>query len=123
MGRAREPASNPALFFWLDRRDLTLDGCRRSCCCQQQSSKRSREWGWSMRYVLALFLPWAVFFTMGKVGQGFLCLLLQVTIIGWLTAIVWAFLTIADYNADKRMDRLVIALTSTAHSTADPRRI
>jgi uncharacterized membrane protein YqaE (UPF0057 family) len=63
-----------------------------------------------MRYLLALFLPFAVFFTMGKVFQGILCLILQITIIGWLPATIWAFVSIANYNADKRTDRIVDAM-------------
>jgi len=63
-----------------------------------------------MRYLLALFLPWVVFFTMGKVGQGVLCLILQCTIIGWLPATIWAFVSIAGYHADKRTDRMIDAI-------------
>jgi uncharacterized membrane protein YqaE (UPF0057 family) len=77
-----------------------------------------------MRYLLALFFPWAVFFTVGKVGQGFLCLILQITLIGWLPATIWAFVTIGSYNADKRTDRIIAALTATNQRPApDPRRI
>jgi uncharacterized membrane protein YqaE (UPF0057 family) len=63
-----------------------------------------------MRYLVALFLPWLSFFTMGKVGQGILCLILQITIVGWLPATIWAFISISNYNADKRTDRLVDAI-------------
>lgn len=51
-----------------------------------------------MRYVIALLLPWLAFFTMGKVFQGVLCLLLQVTLIGWLPAVIWAFYAIYKYD-------------------------
>ena len=63
-----------------------------------------------MRYIIALFLPWLVFFTMGKVGQGILCLLLQITVVGWLPATIWAFISISNYNADKRTDRVIQAI-------------
>jgi uncharacterized membrane protein YqaE (UPF0057 family) len=63
-----------------------------------------------MRYLIALFLPWLVFFTMGKIGQGILCLILQITLIGWLPATIWAFISISNYNADKRTDRLIGAI-------------
>jgi len=77
-----------------------------------------------MRYLLALFLPWVVFFTMGKVGQGILCLILQCTIIGWLPATIWAFVTIGGYHADKRTDRIVNAMGQSSQPPAvDPRRI
>lgn len=51
-----------------------------------------------MRYVLALFFPWLTFFTMGKVIQGFLCLLLQLTLIGWLPATIWSFISISNFE-------------------------
>ena len=78
-----------------------------------------------MRYLLALLFPWAVFFTMGKIGQGILCLLLQLTIIGWLPATIWAFISIAGYHADQRTDRIVDAVSrnNSAPAARDPRRI
>jgi uncharacterized membrane protein YqaE (UPF0057 family) len=77
-----------------------------------------------MRYLIALFFPWITFFTMGKIGQGILCLILQCTLIGWLPATIWAFVTIGGYHADKRTDRIVNAMTqASAQPVADPRRI
>ena len=75
-----------------------------------------------MRYLLALFFPWAVFFTMGKIGSGIVCLLLQISLIGWLPASLWAFVSIAGYHADKRTDRIVAAINPQP-AVADPRRI
>jgi TM2 domain-containing membrane protein YozV len=77
-----------------------------------------------VRYLLAILLPWVSFFTMGKIGQGFLCLLLQLTLIGWLPAAIWALVSVAGYNADKRTDRIVSALNQGwQQPLADPRRI
>lgn len=77
-----------------------------------------------MRYLLALLFPWITFFTMGKIGQGFLCLILQITIIGWLPAAIWALVSVGSYNADKRTDRLISAINQRPQqTTADPRRI
>jgi uncharacterized membrane protein YqaE (UPF0057 family) len=78
-----------------------------------------------MRYLLAILFPWAVFFTMGKIGQGILCLILQLTIVGWLPATIWAFVSIGSYHADKRTDRIVNAISqnSSAPAAPDPRRI
>jgi uncharacterized membrane protein YqaE (UPF0057 family) len=77
-----------------------------------------------MRYLLAIFFPWAVFFTMGKIGQGILCLILQLTIIGWLPATIWAVVSIGSYHADKRTDRIVNAISqNSAPAAPDPRRI
>lgn len=77
-----------------------------------------------MRYLLALFFPFAVFFTMGKIGQGILCLILQISLIGWLPATIWAFVAIGGYHADKRTDRIVSAINRAPQQAAvDPRRI
>ena len=51
-----------------------------------------------MRYLLALFFPWLTFFTMGKIVQRFLCLVLQITLIGWVPATIWSFIVIHRYN-------------------------
>ncbi len=63
-----------------------------------------------MRYLIAFFAPWFVFFTMGKVIQGIICLILQITLIGWLPATVWAFFSISDYNRKKDTDRVIEAM-------------
>jgi uncharacterized membrane protein YqaE (UPF0057 family) len=60
-----------------------------------------------MRYVLALFLPWLVFFTMGEVLSGIICLILQITLIGWLPATIWAFFAINNFYAERRNDKLI----------------
>jgi uncharacterized membrane protein YqaE (UPF0057 family) len=75
-----------------------------------------------MRYLLALLFPFLVFFTMGKIGQGILCLFLQITLIGWLPATIWALVSTAGYHADKRTDRIVNAMNPQP-AAADPRRI
>ena len=78
-----------------------------------------------MRYLVALLFPWITFFTMGKIGQGILCLILQLTFIGWPLATIWAFISIAGYHADQRTDRIVNAVSrnSSAPTAPDPRRI
>ena len=77
-----------------------------------------------MRYLLALFVPWVVFFTMGQIGRGIICLILQCTLVGWLPATIWAFVSIGGYHADKRTDRIVNAISAgNQQATADPRRI
>jgi hypothetical protein len=62
-----------------------------------------------MRYLIALFFPWLTFFTMGKVFQGIICLILQCTLVGWLPATIWAFVSVSNHNADKRTDRILRA--------------
>ena len=63
-----------------------------------------------MRYFLAIFLPFLAFFTIGKFIQGIVCLILQVTLIGWIPAAIWAIVSVSGFYADKRTDRIVDAL-------------
>jgi hypothetical protein len=39
-----------------------------------------------LRLILALLVPWLNFFTIGKPIQGVICLILQLTLIGWIPA-------------------------------------
>ena len=70
-----------------------------------------------MRYVIALFLPWLSFFTMGMVISGIVCLLLQLTVIGWLPATIWAFFAINNYYAQQRDERLIRAVERLGSQT------
>ncbi|MEX0582788.1 MAG: YqaE/Pmp3 family membrane protein [Sneathiella sp.] len=56
-----------------------------------------------MRLILAILLPFVVFFTIGKPFQGILCLILQVTLIGWIPAAIWAVYALSQYNTDKKI--------------------
>jgi uncharacterized membrane protein YqaE (UPF0057 family) len=69
-----------------------------------------------MRYVLALFLPWLVFFTMGEVLSGIICLVLQLTVIGWLPATIWAFFAINNFYAERRNNSLISAIERSGKS-------
>jgi uncharacterized membrane protein YqaE (UPF0057 family) len=70
-----------------------------------------------MRYVLALFLPWLAFFTMGMVLSGIVCLILQLTVIGWLPATIWAFFAINNYYSERRNDELIRAIDRNGRSS------
>lgn len=56
-----------------------------------------------MRLLLAIFLPFIVFFTIGRPIAGIVCLILQVTLIGWLPAAIWAVYALSQYNTDKKI--------------------
>lgn len=56
-----------------------------------------------MRLLLAIVLPFVVFFTIGKPVQGIICLLLQITVIGWLPAAIWAVYALGQYKTDKKI--------------------
>ena len=57
---------------------------------------------------------------MGKVAQGFLCLLLQLTIIGWLPATLHALFVVHNHYEDKRSQRLIRA---TERAAREGRRV
>ena len=63
-----------------------------------------------MRYILAFFLPWLSLMLQGKIGAGIVCLILQLTIIGWLPAAIWAFTALNRMYADRRTDKIVTAM-------------
>lgn len=44
--------------------------------------------------IIALLLPWLALLLRGRILQGILCLILQLTVIGWLPAAVWALMVI-----------------------------
>ena len=56
-----------------------------------------------MRLILAFLLPFVVFFTIGRPIQGIFCLILQLTLIGWIPAIIWAVYALSQYNTDKKI--------------------
>lgn len=39
-----------------------------------------------MRLILALVLPWLAFFTIGRPFAGLFCVLLRLTLLGWIPA-------------------------------------
>ncbi len=43
------------------------------------------------------------FFTIGRPFAGILCLLLQITLIGWLPAAIWAAYAVSQYHTDKKI--------------------
>ena len=56
-----------------------------------------------MRLIIALFLPFVVFFTIKRPIQGILCFLLQLTLIGWIPATIWAVYSLSQFNTDKKI--------------------
>ncbi|MGB3816075.1 MAG: YqaE/Pmp3 family membrane protein [Shinella sp.] len=56
-----------------------------------------------MRLIIAILLPFLVFFTIGRPIAGIICLILQITLIGWLPAAIWAVYALGQYNTDKKI--------------------
>lgn len=62
-----------------------------------------------MRFLIALFLPWLTFFTIGRPFAGIFCLLLQLTILGWLPATIWAVYALGQYKTDRKIAQAMTA--------------
>ncbi|TAN30966.1 MAG: YqaE/Pmp3 family membrane protein [Castellaniella sp.] len=58
-----------------------------------------------MRLLIALLLPWLAFFTIGRPLAGIICLVLQLTLIGWIPAAIWAVYSLGQYNTDKKIEK------------------
>ena len=60
-----------------------------------------------MRILIALLLPWLTFFTIGRPFAGVLCLVLQLTLLGWIPATIWAVYAVSQYDTDQKIRRIV----------------
>ena len=69
-----------------------------------------------MRLVLALILPWVSFFTIGRPFAGLVCLVLQITLIGWLPASLWAVYALSQFKTDQKIAKLM-KTTNTVKAT------
>lgn len=56
-----------------------------------------------MRLIIAILLPFVLFFTIGRPLAGIICLVLQITLIGWLPAAIWAVYALSQYNTDRKI--------------------
>ena len=57
-----------------------------------------------MRLLLAIFLPFMVFFTIGRPIAGIVCLILQITLTGWIPAALWAVYALSQYKTDRKIE-------------------
>lgn len=56
-----------------------------------------------MRLLIAILLPWLLFFTIGRPIAGTICLILQLTLVAWIVAAIWAVYALSQYNTDKKI--------------------
>lgn len=56
-----------------------------------------------LRLVLAILIPWLNFFTIGKPISGIICLILQLTVIGWIPAAIWSVYSLSQFKTDKKI--------------------
>lgn len=58
-----------------------------------------------MRLILAFLLPFLVFFTIKRPISGIICFILQITLIGWIPAVIWAVYATGQYKTDKKIKK------------------
>lgn len=59
---------------------------------------------------VAILLPWLALFLRGRVFQGILCLILQITLIGWIPAAIWALVVVNNDNQERRHQEMLNAV-------------
>jgi len=60
--------------------------------------------------LLASLLPFLSFIVRGKIITGIICFILQITILGWIPAAIWAALSLQNSRAEKRNEKLIRAV-------------
>ncbi|MBW8686282.1 YqaE/Pmp3 family membrane protein [Chitinophaga rhizophila] len=60
--------------------------------------------------LIAVLLPWLSFILRGRILTGLLCLILQLTLIGWIPAAIWAVYSLQNAREDRRTRRIVKAI-------------
>jgi uncharacterized membrane protein YqaE (UPF0057 family) len=62
-----------------------------------------------MKYLIAIILPPLGMLLVGRIGLALLCLILQLTILGWPLAAIWAVLVVNNAENDQRIKRALEA--------------
>jgi uncharacterized membrane protein YqaE (UPF0057 family) len=58
--------------------------------------------------VVALLLPWLALLLRGYIFQALLCLVLQLTLLGWIPAAIWAVVIIHNDAQEQRNRALMM---------------
>lgn len=56
--------------------------------------------------LIAILIPWLSFFLRGKILSGIVCLILQITLIGWLPAAIWAVMSRDNSKQNKKLKEM-----------------
>lgn len=60
--------------------------------------------------LIAVLIPALSFLLRGKILQAILCVVLQITFLGWLPASLWAVVSLYNARAEKRTKRIERAI-------------
>ena len=64
-----------------------------------------------MRRVLAFALPWALFFNIDRPIAGSISLLLQMSLVGWIPATIWALHGLSRFHTKNKIDGCFVNYT------------
>lgn len=59
-----------------------------------------------LRLLIAILLPFVLFFTIGRPFAGIICLILQITLIGWAPAAIWAVYALSQFETDRKISEM-----------------
>ncbi|MBK0368236.1 YqaE/Pmp3 family membrane protein [Flavobacterium agrisoli] len=57
--------------------------------------------------LIAIFFPFISFLFRGKILTGIICLILQLSLIGWIPAAIWAVCSLQNSRANKRTAKIL----------------
>ena len=60
-----------------------------------------------MMFLLAILLPPVAMLMVGRPMEAVICLILQLTVFGWLPAAIWACFMVNSHQTEKRLERMV----------------
>ena len=60
-----------------------------------------------MMYLLAILLPPLAMLLVKRPMEAVICLILQITVFGWLPAAIWACFMVNSHQSEKRLERMV----------------
>ena len=56
--------------------------------------------------LLAILIPWLSLMLNGRILSGIVCLILQITLIGWIPAAIWAVSARNNSKMEKKLNRM-----------------
>lgn len=60
--------------------------------------------------LIAIFFPFLSFLLRGKILTAVICFVLQITLIGWIPAAIWAIISLQNARTDQRTEKLIRAV-------------
>lgn len=60
--------------------------------------------------LIAIFFPFLSFLLRGKIITSIICLILQITLVGWIPAAIWAVISLQNERADQRNEKMIKAM-------------